>query len=332
MRKRTLKLAWLWLLAFFCVSASAGKLVVSGDDWPLSQRGFKEEPTSTNALVHNLESYFTHRGSGQWLPSKPGRFLIYGGVGHDILAERLRDDGHDVEFFHLMPATPSLSRLCQFDGVMIRPTPPLGIPPGFDPQPFIQYLQMGGNVYVEAGDPGPVDLQTKSLNGLLEPFGIKLTGSKDGVIHENVSLDSTHPLFRGVETLHWHQGQVLEITKRQGNTPIPSENGLTMFVVSNRAWRGNLPCAVAGGLPLPPIVLPPLATFGFTPNHSRKTTREQSNTTHPTFPSTSILTPLHGHAFGVPFFHTNAHLDHVACLPCGLSCSVWGAHLIGSFR
>jgi hypothetical protein len=76
MRKKTLKLAWLWLLAFFCLSASAGKLVVSGDDWPLSQRGFKEEPTSTNALVHNLESYFTHRGSGQWLPGKPGRFLI----------------------------------------------------------------------------------------------------------------------------------------------------------------------------------------------------------------------------------------------------------------
>ena len=282
MKKRAWMPALLCLLTVFCLSARAGKLVVSGDDWPLSQRGFKEEPDSADTLVHNLGSYFTHRGPGQWLPSKPGRFLIYGGVGRDVLAEKLLDDGHDVEFFRLMPATPSLKRLCQFDGVMIRPTPPLGTPPGFDPQPFIQYLQMGGNVYVEAGGPGPVDWQTKSLNGLLEPFGIKLTGKGDGVVHENVSLNSTHPLFRGVEALHWHQGQALEMTKRQGNTPIAGENGLTMFVVSSRAWRGSLPCAVAGGLPLPPIGLPPLPPLGSLPTFPGEP--PDSNPVQPTRP------------------------------------------------
>lgn len=285
MKKRTLKVTLLCLLPVFCLSARAGKLVVSGDDWPLSQRGFKEEPSSAAALVHNLESSFTHRGSGQWLPGKPGRFLIYGGVGHDVLAQKLQDDGHDVEFFRLQPAAPSLTRLCRFDGVMIRPTPPLGAPPGFDPRPFIQYLQMGGNVYVEAGAPGPGDWQAKTLNSLLEPFGIKLAGNKDGVVHENVSLNTTHPVFRGVEALHWHQGQVLEVTKRHGNTPIAGDNGLTMFVVSSRAWRGDLPCAIAGSLPLPPIDLPPLPPVGSLPTFPGEPPGSNPvRPTHPTHP------------------------------------------------
>lgn len=258
MRNSILRLTVFCVLSVFCLLSRAGKLVVSGDDWPLSQRGFMEEPNSAQALVTHLGDFFTHRGSGQWVPGQGGRFLIYGGTGRDVLAQKLQDDGHVVQFFLLEPATPSLSRLCQFDGVMIRPTPPFGVPPGFDPQPFIWYLQMGGNIYVEASGSGQSERQANMLNGLLQPFGILLTGRKDGVVHENVTLNTMHPLFRGVEALHWHQGQVLEMTHRLGNTPIAGENGLTMFIVSNLPWRGRAPCAAVGSLPLPPIALSPL--------------------------------------------------------------------------
>lgn len=262
MRNLILRLTVFCVLSVFCLLSRAGKLVVSGDNWPLSQRGFTEEPGSANAFVDHLEAFFTHRGSGQWLPGKAGRFLIYGGAGRDVLAQKLQDDGHVVEFFRLEPAAPSLNRLCQFDGVIIRPTPPFGVPPGFDFQSFIRYLQMGGNVYVEASGSGQSDRQANMLNGLLEPFGILLTGTQDGVVHENVRLNTTHPLFRGVEALHWHQGQGLEVTSRRGNTPIAGENGLTMFVVSSLPWRGSAPCAAVGRLPLPPIGLPPLPPPG----------------------------------------------------------------------
>src|SRR5439155_787975 len=80
---------WLAMVLAVSPALAAGKVLVSNDEWPLSDYGYRLAPDAERFAL-NVADFFTGGG-------RPGRFLVYStnwGLTGDRLAATMRGAGH----------------------------------------------------------------------------------------------------------------------------------------------------------------------------------------------------------------------------------------------
>lgn len=195
-------LAVLVLLSAGAKAVRAGSIVVSNDEWVLTDIGFAEAAdTSTFAL--NVASFFTGGDSGNLLAYSSD----FGLVGAS-LASTMTGAGHTwtVDTF----VTFDVATLLGYDAVYLS-GPVNGVP---DNQVLIDYVEAGGNVYLAAGTndfvggPGPwySGPEAAAWNTFLNHFGLAYDGSAYNLVIGSIAIDSDHPIFFGVDTLYQNNG------------------------------------------------------------------------------------------------------------------------------
>jgi hypothetical protein len=92
-----------------------GKIIVSNDEWPLSNRGFQLAPDTAN-FVSNITNWFTG--------GKTGNFYAYSnnfGLTDSLLAQTMTANGNTFTVGTNPPATPQ--DLLQYDGIFLGELP-----------------------------------------------------------------------------------------------------------------------------------------------------------------------------------------------------------------
>jgi hypothetical protein len=159
-----------------------GKIVVSNDEWPLSETGFSQAPDAAT-FARNIAAWFT---GGQ-----PGDFLVYS--TNFSLTEFSPDPSALpvpsplcptlIAARHTCTVNPSLPfdlpTLQGFNGVFLAGKVNGGVP---DNTVLIEYVEHGGNVYLAGGTGMPGGFRDASeeaaaWNPLLNHFGLAFEGS-----------------------------------------------------------------------------------------------------------------------------------------------------------
>lgn len=174
------------LLVGTIAAAGQGRIVVNNDDWTFSARGFVA-PNDAAKFAKNVAAWFTG--------GSPGSFLAYSnhlGLTGAQLATAMTSAGHTWLVNSTMPFT--LANISAYDAVFLGVTP-------VDNQVLIDYVNAGGNVYVYSGG----DTEPNKWNTFLEYFGLNFRKVNNGIIG-NIPINSTHPLFAGVDHLYQNIG------------------------------------------------------------------------------------------------------------------------------
>jgi hypothetical protein len=180
-------------------------LIVSHDEWALSNRGFANAPDSAEAFALNIASLFAPDGSGDFLVHSQSFGLV-----EATLETTIADAGHTWTVDTTTPLDPAT--LASYDGVFLA-GPVAGLAP--DNAVLIDYLLSGGNVYLAGGtlDPscgGPSSTgfcnaaqEMAAWDDLLRTFGLSFESSYNGIggTGSNIPIASPHPLFAGVTEL-----------------------------------------------------------------------------------------------------------------------------------
>ena len=176
-------------------SSSVGTIVVSHDEWTLSNAGFNSNP-NTAAFARNVASWFT-RGT-------PGRFLVYSnnfGLRESTLAAVMTQAGHAWTVSTSVPFT--VSNLLQYDAVFLAGDP-------VDPNVLSQYVQQGGGVYIAAGTGGSASAEAAIWNPFLNTYGLHFGPAYNGLCG-NFSGMSAHPIVSGVPSLYSCNGNSVSL-------------------------------------------------------------------------------------------------------------------------
>jgi RHS repeat-associated protein len=163
-------------------------IIVSGDEWPLSNAGFAANPDG-RTYISNVARCFAG--------SKPrARFLARSsnfGVTDSGLRQLMSDEGHDYVVDPNAPWT--LETLSSYDGVFLAGA---GVP---DTDVLVRYVQQGGHVYIAAGTgQGTAAGEAAAWNPFLSTYGLALEPVYAGA--RAIQTQSTHPLFRGVRSVY----------------------------------------------------------------------------------------------------------------------------------
>lgn len=172
-------------------AARPGRIIVNGDEWTLSDRGFSLAPDVAR-FVENLAAWFTH--------GKPGKFHAYstnfGLTGHR-LAQTLEQAGHTFSVGMHIPFT--LEALRPYDAIMLAGN-------AADNRVLTEYVRSGGCVYLAGGTGwGGAVSEARRWKAFLNAFGLKLNERYDGV-SARVPTAVDHPLFEGVGSLLYYNG------------------------------------------------------------------------------------------------------------------------------
>jgi len=189
---KPLNSALLALLATLCLTpnAQAGKIVLANDEWPLSNTGFLYSPTA-KTFATNLAQWFSD--------GDPGKFHAYSNnfsFTGSSLAAAIASTGNtwttglDINF--------DLQTLLNYDAIFLGGNPA-------DNNVLIDYVNAGGNVYLAAGTGGwgknnPAG-EAAAWNQFLNYFNLGLASTWNTPINQNISIDSSLPIFNGVKTL-----------------------------------------------------------------------------------------------------------------------------------
>ena len=198
-----------WLATALAVSPAmaAGKIVVSSDEWPLSDWGFQAGPDATRFAL-NLASFFT---GGQ-----PGRFLVYStnqGLTGSHLASTMVGAGHTWTIKN--PATAPAEDFSRYDAVFVGQNT-------VDTQRLTDYVHAGGNVYVVSGTGfGSADT---SWNAFLSAFGLTIASRSNG-LSGAIAIQSTHPLFAGVHSLFMVAGNSVSVDPTYSGGAVVASSG-----------------------------------------------------------------------------------------------------------
>src|SRR5947207_2905453 len=128
---------WLAMVLAVSPALAAGKVLVSNDEWPLSDYGYRLAPDAERFAL-NVADFFTGGG-------RPGRFLVYStnwGLTGDRLAATMRGAGHAWTVKN--PAAAPLEDFGQYDAVFVGQN-------SVSAQRLTDYVNGGGNVYVMSG-------------------------------------------------------------------------------------------------------------------------------------------------------------------------------------
>jgi hypothetical protein len=244
-----------------CLAASAaeagGKVVVTHDEWPLSDHGFLAAAPSARQLALNLAKFFTGTRRGTFLVYSPN----FGLNGHS-LASTMRTAGHTWTM--LDPAGPPVD-LSPYDAVFVGETV-------MNAQMLKAYVLGGGSVYVMAGT--GFGVADDAWNEFLHAFGLHLATHYNTVVGVTPT-SSKHEIFKGVSELLYDTGnsvralvtpgaQVIEQTHGEGLFAVATESLLTVDVAIcgqrpalKRGGRGTFHVSIAGTRDVPGTAIDP---------------------------------------------------------------------------
>lgn len=220
----------LFSLLVLSLSTRAGSIVLSNDDWVLSDTGFAQRPVDTAKFANNLANLLV--GNAGSIHAYSDFFAFTG----SSLATALTNSGHtyttgtDIVF--------DLPTISAFDALFMGlPTPTasqIGV--------LVAYVNNGGSLYIHAGnginDPS---LVPNAWNPFLNQFGLSLGNTFNG-LSGDIPIVSSHPLFDGVSALHIVQGHIIE-----GCCGVATAtNGTTLFAVSPVPAPGAVPSFLLG--------------------------------------------------------------------------------------
>jgi hypothetical protein len=188
-------LAWLATAMLTATPAlAAGKVLVSNDEWPLSDYGYQMAPDAARFAL-NVADFFT---GGQ----RTGRFLVYStnqGLTGSRLAATMVGAGHSWTIKD--PATAPAEDFTQYDAVFVGQNT-------VSTYRLTEYVNGGGNVYVMSGT--GYGVADTNWNAFLGAFGLALA-SKSNSLSGVTAISSPHPLFAGVQSLLFIAGNSVTV-------------------------------------------------------------------------------------------------------------------------
>ena len=192
-----------------------GKIFVSHDEWTLSDSGFKVAPDS-DRFARNLAAWFTG--------GRPGHFLVYSsspGLRGKSLERTIKSAGHSWTLAN-MKSPLRLQTLQKYDAVFLAET-------RVDADILIDYVRSGGHVYLAGGTGGN---EAAAGNRFLESFGLRFD-RRDDRINGTVNIDSSSPLFAGVDSLMAIYGNPVELTDSSSSDArvLVTANGRGVYAV-----------------------------------------------------------------------------------------------------
>ncbi|MGC9315964.1 MAG: lamin tail domain-containing protein [bacterium] len=206
------------------------KIVVSNDEWTLSNRGFEQAP-DTAKFATNIAQWFAG--------GKPGKFHAYSsnfGLTQSSLANALKQAGHqwtvgtDIKF--------DLPTLLEYDGIFLGGD-------AADNNVLIEYVKAGGCVYLAGGTGwGGSVAEANRWKAFLNAFGLKFAPTYNGV-SGNQATNSEHPIFVGVSSLYTVNGNSI--------IDIDAESDTNQVLVSHSS--GGLYAVFDSSLAAPKVVI-----------------------------------------------------------------------------
>jgi hypothetical protein len=185
-------------LCFFIVSSvfvsnsTAGKIVLSNDEWEFTNYGFSQTVSDSGIFATNVASWFTGGSTGN--------FLAYSsnfGLTGSSLANTMTSAGHNWTVS--TGVTFDLATLATYDGIFLAGN-------AADNSVIIDYVNNGGNVYLAGGTGwGSATAEANRWNTFLNTFGLGFGTPYNGV-RGNIPINSTHDLFDGVDYLYQNNG------------------------------------------------------------------------------------------------------------------------------
>ena len=175
------------------VPSQAGKIVVTNDEWTLSDSGFSglNDPGQFALNVAN------------WFTGSAGNFLVYSnnfGLTGSSLATVMTGAGYGWTYA-ATPGNPNptLPYLQGFDAVFLAGN-------AVNNQTLIDYVNGGGNVFLEGGTGvGGSAAEAAQWNAFLNAFGLGYGTVYNGV-GGDIEIISPHPIFVGVDHLYQNNG------------------------------------------------------------------------------------------------------------------------------
>ena len=171
-------------------TADAGKIVVNHDEWTFDNTGFSLAPDAEQ-FATNIASWFTGGSTGNFLAYSSNH-----GLTESLLASAMTNAGHSWTVSTAVDT--SLTNLLQYDGIYFA---------GYtiDKDVLSDYVEAGGNVYLAAGTTWTPGANANACNPFLTEFGLSLWSSVNSVTGVH-STTSDHPIFNGVESLYYLNG------------------------------------------------------------------------------------------------------------------------------
>ncbi|MBE9233459.1 hypothetical protein IQ231_17735, partial [Cuspidothrix issatschenkoi LEGE 03284] len=210
-----------------------GKIVVNSDEWALSNVGFQQSPDAAKFAI-NVAKYFVGEGKGKFHALSNNFGLV-----ESSLEQTMTQAGHTwTKGTNITIDLPTLSK---YDGIFVAGDV-------VDNQVLIQYVKNGGKVYLAAGTdpkgtPEAAQAEADGWNKFLGEFGLKFVGTYNG-IGGNLSPNQSHPLFTGVKSLHFNNGNSITDLKPESplNEIIHTHNG--QGVIATAEFERIVPLAV----------------------------------------------------------------------------------------
>lgn len=195
MKYKLVVMLFLVLSAAMQQSAFAGRIVLSSDEWALSNTGFQQSPDAETFAL-NIASWFTGGESG--------KFLVYSknfSLTQSLLKDTMITAGNTWEINYQTSFT--LNTIMDYDGIFLAGDPA-------DTSVLIDYVSNGGNVFLAGGTGG---LTEASLwNPFLTHFGLQIEPRYNALTKVNTPISSDHPVFTGVSKLYQYNGSDISLT------------------------------------------------------------------------------------------------------------------------
>jgi hypothetical protein len=193
MRKLLAVTAIAFILALSAVlPAQAGKIVLTNDEWTLSDSGFGV-PNDPGRFALNVANWFTGSTTGNSFLVYTSNFGLTGGS----LSSVMTGAGNTWTVTTGVPQ--NLATLQSYAAVFLAGTV-------FDNNELIQYVNGGGNVFLEGGTGlGGAAAEAAQWNTFLNAFGLGFGSVYNGV-GGDIPINSSHPIFAGVDHLYQNNG------------------------------------------------------------------------------------------------------------------------------
>jgi hypothetical protein len=203
-------------LAVSILPAQAGKIVLTNDEWTLSDTGFGQSGTQPGQFALNVANWFT--GSA-------GNFLVYSnnfGLAGGSLNTVMTGAGYGWTYASPAP-NPSLAYLQSFDAVFLAGN-------NVNNTTLIDYVNGGGNVFLEGGTASIDD--ANAWTTFLNAFGLAYGPNYNGITG-NLAINSTHAIFANVSSLYQNNGNdTLDITASDPRSQVLIDyNGHGLYAV-----------------------------------------------------------------------------------------------------
>jgi hypothetical protein len=191
MNRKSIQLLLFIMFSVICGNSFAGKIVLSNDEWELTQTGFSQS-SDAGLFAANVANWFTGGSTGN--------FLAYStnfGLTGSSLASVMTSEGH--AWTVTTGVTFDQATLSTYDGVFLAGN-------AADNSVLTDYVNNGGNVYLAGGTGwGGAYAEANRWNAFLNAFGLGF-GAPYNLVIGNIPISSTHEIFNGVSSLYQNNG------------------------------------------------------------------------------------------------------------------------------